>query len=41
MWGLLKGVKIGLRIALRGLVFEIEAILEDTYYLIDKFAPNF
>ena len=28
--GLVKGVKIGLRFALRGLVFEIEAILEDT-----------
>ena len=30
MWGLVKGVKIGLRFALQGLVFEIEAIFEDT-----------
>ena len=39
MWGLVKGVKIGLRFALQALVFEIEAIFEDTLTTYKAFLP--
>ena len=39
MWGLVKGVKIGLRFALRGLVFKIEAILDSTFTTKYSFLP--